>query len=76
MMLIARAALLVDDDIVDFILHIAERVGLCKVREIIADLFCVAGAMGDLCDLLKIIQSPFRLKAFQYTVWHGTISLL
>ena len=69
-MLIAGGAVLVDDHVMDLVLHAAQAVLPGKAHQVVADLFGIPGAVGNLADFLKVIQCPFRLQARQNSFLH------
>ena len=49
------------DDIIQIVLIVLQTVLLCKIYQIITDLFLFVGGMRDITDLLKIVKYLFRL---------------
>ena len=75
MVLIALGAVLIDDHVVHLVLHPAQAVLLCEGDQIVADLLRVPGAVGDLADLLKIVQRPLGLHTVQNAIFHAQFLL-
>ena len=63
--LIARRSGAEDDDVVVFILNVAQAARGGKAHEIVADRFCVSRAVRDGAQLLKLRKDGLRLKLFQ-----------
>ena len=66
MVLIAGGAVLINDHVVMFVLHIAQTVLLGKPDTVVGNALCVPGTVGNGAELLKIMQRLGGLQAFQY----------
>ena len=71
MVLHAAGTLLEEDHIAGFVLNVTKSLFLRKGNQIVRNLLCITGSVGDAADLLKITKYRGRLQARQFHCCHG-----